>query len=88
MPHIWKRHPYLTTQPALPDALKREDRNAKMDKVHKAFIPDPFLLGTLTEKGAFSPLDHKAQHTFKFQASQCRHPRSLSSRYVDVKKSF
>ena len=25
--------------------IYREDRKAKMDKVHKQFIPDPYLLG-------------------------------------------
>ena len=32
-------------EPALPDALEREERKAKMDKVHKQFIPDPYKLG-------------------------------------------
>ena len=32
-------------EPALKDAAEREERKAKMDKIHKGFISDPYILG-------------------------------------------
>ena len=59
-------------EPALPDALEREERKAKMDKVHKGFIPDPYLLGATLQT---------SQKLCQLSVISLPHPNDLDSRH-------